>query len=281
MTDAFVSASEDIYIVTGLMRSDLHSRLGLGPLENRVTQFYLYQMLRGLKYIHSAGVVHRDIKPSNILIDENHCLKICDFGLARIFESQMTGYVTTRFYRAPEVLTGQAYGLEVDIWSSACVFAEMLHGQVLFPGKNDVSQLSIIAELLGQDEMQTGSTIVRQRASPTAYPQQHLCLQISLRISRTTDNCHSVSDFGESSHKVQSWGSEILIAEYLRLSAFDLLRRMLVCNPRHRICAAKAFAHKYLSPYHDPTGEHREAANFTNWPSTDTDFPTDTWKTMM
>jgi p38 MAP kinase len=103
-----------------------------------------------LKYVHSAGVVHRDLKPSNILINENCDLKICDFGLARIQDPQMTGYVSTRYYRAPEImLTWQKYDVEVDIWSAGCIFAEMLDGKPLFPGKDHVNQFSIITELLG------------------------------------------------------------------------------------------------------------------------------------
>lgn len=107
-------------------------------------------MQRGLKYVHSAGVVHRDLKPSNILVNENCDLKICDFGLARIQDPQMTGYVSTRYYRAPEImLTWQKYDVEVDIWSAGCIFAEMLEGKPLFPGKDHVNQFSIITELLG------------------------------------------------------------------------------------------------------------------------------------
>ena len=94
-------------------------------------------MQRGLKYVHSAGVVHRDLKPSNILVNENCDLKICDFGLARIQDPQMTGYVSTRYYRAPEImLTWQKYDVSVDIWSTGCIFAEMLGGKPLFPGKD-------------------------------------------------------------------------------------------------------------------------------------------------
>lgn len=100
--------------------------------------------------MHSAGVVHRDLKPSNILVNENCDLKICDFGLARIQDPQMTGYVSTRYYRAPEImLTWQKYDVEVDIWSAGCIFAEMLEGKPLFPGKDHVNQFSIITELLG------------------------------------------------------------------------------------------------------------------------------------
>lgn len=106
--------------------------------------------------MHSAGVVHRDLvspflafclyfcilsiyhqKPSNILVNENCDLKICDFGLARIQDPQMTGYVSTRYYRAPEImLTWQKYDVAVDIWSTGCIFAEMLEGKPLFPGKD-------------------------------------------------------------------------------------------------------------------------------------------------
>ena len=94
--------------------------------------------------------MHRDLKPSNILINENCDLKICDFGLARIQDPQMTGYVSTRYYRAPEImLTWQKYDVEVDIWSAGCIFAEMLDGKPLFPGKDHVNQFSIITELLG------------------------------------------------------------------------------------------------------------------------------------
>jgi len=76
-------------------------------------------------------------KPSNILVNENCDLKICDFGLARIQDPQMTGYVSTRYYRAPEImLTWQKYDVAVDIWSTGCIFAEMLEGKPLFPGKD-------------------------------------------------------------------------------------------------------------------------------------------------
>lgn len=159
------------YFVTELLGTDLHRLLTSRPLEKQFIQYFLYQILvrkfgqfcsalqfeklteflqRGLKYVHSAGVVHRDLKPSNILINENCDLKICDFGLARIQDPQMTGYVSTRYYRAPEImLTWQKYDVEVDIWSAGCIFAEMLDGKPLFPGKDHVNQFSIITELLG------------------------------------------------------------------------------------------------------------------------------------
>lgn len=126
---------------------------------------------RGLKYVHSAGVVHRDLKPSNILINENCDLKICDFGLARIQDPQMTGYVSTRYYRAPEImLTWQKYDVEVDIWSAGCIFAEMLDGKPLFPGKDHVNQFSIITELLGTPPDDVIETICSENVCSLAPP---------------------------------------------------------------------------------------------------------------
>lgn len=100
--------------------------------------------------MHSAGVIHRDLKPSNILINENCDLKLCDFGQARVKAVHMTGYVTTRFYRAPEtMLTWKRYNEKVDIWSAGCIFAEIMLGRPLFPGKNHVDQFNVITNLVG------------------------------------------------------------------------------------------------------------------------------------
>ena len=68
------------YFVTELLGTDLHRLLTSRPLEKQFIQYFLYQILRGLKYVHSAGVVHRDLKPSNILVNENCDLKVCQIS---------------------------------------------------------------------------------------------------------------------------------------------------------------------------------------------------------
>ena len=109
------------------------------------------EILRGLKYIHSANVLHRDLKPSNLLINANCDLKICDFGLARTGPNQqefMTEYVVTRWYRAPELLLACSdYTSAIDVWSVGCIFAELLARKALFPGKDYVHQVR--GDLLG------------------------------------------------------------------------------------------------------------------------------------
>jgi mitogen-activated protein kinase 1/3 len=113
-------------------------------------QYFLYQLLRGLKYIHSANVLHRDLKPSNLLLDANCDLKICDFGLARTTSETdfMTEYVVTRWYRAPELLLNcSEYTAAIDIWSVGCIFLEIIRREPLFPGKDYVQQLMLITEV--------------------------------------------------------------------------------------------------------------------------------------
>lgn len=101
---------KDIYVVFELMESDLHQVIKANDdLTREHHQFFLYQMLRALKYMHTANVYHRDLKPKNILANANCKLKVCDFGLARVAFSDTpttifwTDYVATRWYRAPEL----------------------------------------------------------------------------------------------------------------------------------------------------------------------------------
>jgi mitogen-activated protein kinase 1/3 len=114
-------------------------------------QYFLYQLLQGLKYVHSANVLHRDLKPSNLLVNANCDLKIADFGLARTTSDTnfMTEYVVTRWYRAPELLLNcSEYTEAIDVWSVGCIFMELLNRKPLFPGKDYVQQLVLITEVL-------------------------------------------------------------------------------------------------------------------------------------
>ncbi|XP_045801611.1 mitogen-activated protein kinase 15-like [Trifolium pratense] len=149
---------KDIYVVFELMESDLHQVIKANDdLTPEHYQFFLYQLLRGLKFIHTANVFHRDLKPKNILANADCKLKICDFGLARVAFNDTptaifwTDYVATRWYRAPELCGSffSKYTPAIDIWSIGCIFAELLTGKPLFPGKNVVHQLDIMTDFLG------------------------------------------------------------------------------------------------------------------------------------
>merc|ERR1719189_997498 len=150
----------EIYVVSELMETDLGSTLKSSQdLSDDHVQFFLYQILRGMKYVHSAQVIHRDLKPRSLLVNSSCDLKICDFGLARMRFSDsewacpMTEYVCTRWYRAPEVLCSWAdYSGAIDMWSIGCIFAEMYLRKPIFPGTTTQEQLDLIIGILGSPD---------------------------------------------------------------------------------------------------------------------------------
>uniref|UniRef100_A0A8C6Q8G1 mitogen-activated protein kinase n=1 Tax=Nothobranchius furzeri TaxID=105023 RepID=A0A8C6Q8G1_NOTFU len=148
--DATLEKFQTFYMVMPFVYQDLSHIMKKKRLTDQIIKYLFYQLLKGLKYIHSAGIIHRDLKPGNLAVSENCDLKILDFGLARQTESEMTGYVVTRWYRAPEIIFNwMHYSQTVDVWSSACILAEMITGHVLFPGHDSIDQLTKILNLTG------------------------------------------------------------------------------------------------------------------------------------
>ncbi|CAI9767270.1 unnamed protein product [Fraxinus pennsylvanica] len=143
----------DIYVIFELMESDFHQVIKANDdLSPEHYQFFLYQLLRGLKYIHAANVFHRDLKPKNILANADS-----------IF---WTDYVATRWYRAPELCGSffSKYTPAIDVWSIGCIFAEMLTGKPLFPGKNVVHQLDLMTDFLGTPPPESIARIRNEKA---------------------------------------------------------------------------------------------------------------------
>ena len=150
----------DVYIMIDLMETDLHRIIySKQSLSIDHVQYFIYQVLRGLKYIHSANVIHRDLKPSNLLVNSNCDLKICDFGLARGILTDddddrlrtemgsllLTEYVVTRWYRAPEIMLAcKEYSKPVDMWSVGCIFAELILRKPIFPGDDYLDQVRYV-----------------------------------------------------------------------------------------------------------------------------------------
>ncbi|NXC46003.1 MOK kinase, partial [Penelope pileata] len=121
------------------------------PLPEKKIKNYMYQLCKSLDHIHRNGIFHRDVKPENILIKQN-TLKLGDFGSCRTIDSKQpyTEYICTRWYRAPEcLLTDGYYSYKMDIWSAGCVFYEITSSQPLFPGSNDLDQISKIHDIIG------------------------------------------------------------------------------------------------------------------------------------
>lgn len=103
-----------------------------------------------LQYLHGANIIHRDLKPTNIAVDEDCNLRILDFGLARLINENMSRYVVTRWYRAPELIADwMNYNDTVDIWSVACILVEMKTRRTLFCANNAIQVLGEILTVVG------------------------------------------------------------------------------------------------------------------------------------
>ncbi|CAD8068490.1 unnamed protein product [Paramecium sonneborni] len=110
-----------------------------------------YQIVKGLNFLRQCNIVHCDLKPENIMISDiqQKVVKIVDFGTGCFEGDQFFTYIQSRYYRAPEVFFGLNYAYEIDMWSLACVIAELHTGKPLFPGENEIEQFHLIMEVIG------------------------------------------------------------------------------------------------------------------------------------
>ena len=146
----------DLYLVFQYVESDLFNAIRDDVLNEIHKKYIVYQLVKCLKYLHSAGVIHRDFKPSNILINENCTVKLCDYGLARTIykyndeDPILTEFIATRWYRAPEVLFGSTkYDQRADLWSLGCVIYQLYTGIPLLPGDDSLDQIHKVLEFKG------------------------------------------------------------------------------------------------------------------------------------
>ncbi|KAI8639557.1 kinase-like domain-containing protein [Parasitella parasitica] len=223
------------------MADIIHSKLELEPVHY---QWFTYQLLSGLKYIHSANVLHRDLKPVN----ENCDLRICDFGMARGFtkssahlESQyMTHYVVTRWYRAPEImLSRNTYDKPIDIWSVGCILAELLSRKVLFRGTDYVDQLHKIVGILG---LPKDTSFWDSSSSVTEYIR-------NLRDENGLPPPEQHIDFS-------------MLFPNAPPEAIHLLENLLALDPAKRLTAKEALGHPFVAVVRDPAEEIECASLF-------------------
>jgi serine/threonine protein kinase len=224
---------QDLYIVNNAMDAAFGKILRSQTLTNAHFQFFLYQILRGLQYIQSAGILLRDLRPSALLVNESCELQFSDFYSAcpiptddGINQHNFSEYVITYWYRAPELLYEYpSAGKPVDIWSVGCILAEMLQGgKSIFCGNNPIQQLEIILQKMG---------------------------------CPAEDKLNLVSDPKILAHIMKYEGRRPLnpFHAYFPLEtdelALDLLSKMLEFHPNDRITVEEALKHEYLKDFWD------------------------------
>ncbi|XP_027017865.2 mitogen-activated protein kinase 12 [Tachysurus fulvidraco] len=225
--DLSLDRFQDFYLVMPFMGTDLGKLMKTEKLSEDRVQYLVYQILRGLKYIHAAGIIHRDLKPGNLAINEECELKILDFGLARQADIEMTGYVVTRWYRAPEViLSWMHYTQTVDIWSVGCIMAEMLIGKPLFKGHDHLDQLTEIMKITGTPTQEFISKLQSQDAK----------------------------NYIQKMPKLRKRDLQILMPD-TNPQAIAVLESMLLLDPESRVTAAQGLALPYFSEFREPEEE--------------------------
>uniref|UniRef100_A0A8D3C8R7 mitogen-activated protein kinase n=1 Tax=Scophthalmus maximus TaxID=52904 RepID=A0A8D3C8R7_SCOMX len=218
--DLSLDRFHDFYLVMPFMGTDLGKLMKLQKLSEEKIQYLVYQMLKGLK-------VENDLKPGNLAINQDCELKILDFGLARQTDSEMTGYVVTRWYRAPEViLSWMHYTQTVDIWSVGCIMAEMLQGKPLFKGSDHLDQLTEIMKITGKPTPEFTSKLISEDAKSYIKSLPKLEKK-DLHTVFSTTNPQAVS----------------------------VLERMFLLDPESRATAAEALALPYFTEFREPEEE--------------------------
>ncbi|XP_062842152.1 cyclin-dependent kinase 14 isoform X2 [Trichomycterus rosablanca] len=223
------------YVYTDLGQYMVKHPGGLHP-EN--VRLFLFQLLRGLSYIHQRFILHRDLKPQNLLISENGELKLADFGLARAKSVPSHTYsneVVTLWYRPPDVLLGSTeYSTCLDMWGVGCIFIEMIQGVAAFPGMKDVQdQLERIFLVLGTPSEETWCGV----QSLPHYRADRFPVYSSKKLRQAWNR------LGHVDH------------------AEDLASRFLQCSPKKRLSAQTALQHQYFSTL---TAKLRELTDMTS-----------------
>lgn len=203
----------------------------------------VYQMLRAVAFLHENRILHRDLKTSNVLLGEDGRVKVCDFGLGRLYrEGQaLTPTVVTLMYRAPELHFGVVdYSHKMDVWSVGCIFAELFLRRPLFHASSDSQHLLAVCDVLG---------IPTEETFPGLYhlPQTKTMMRSLPRWNRVSRLAALFQQRGATLPTV-THGDVPVAAEcaLLPASGVELLAAILQWNPRRRPSAAEALQHPFF-----------------------------------
>ncbi|CAL2029635.1 unnamed protein product [Caenorhabditis brenneri] len=188
-------------------------------LESNRIQKFMKQLMMGIEYIHGMNFIHRDIKPDNLMLNENDCIKIGDFGLARVYDPdiEMTQEAVSLWYRPIEILLdSQNHTKSVDIWSAGCVMAELYRRCPLFQGEGQLSMINKIISVLGKPTLEEWPTLNELPA-----------------MRNVELNGPSITRFEDAIPNASK-------------SSLDLIRNMIKYDPERRLSASQVLKHEYF-----------------------------------
>ncbi|KAF5958021.1 hypothetical protein HYC85_005246 [Camellia sinensis] len=224
---------------------------------------YAKQLLIALKHLRNCGVLHSDIKPDNMLVNEaKNVLKLCDFGNAMFAgKNEITPYLVSRFYRAPEIILGLPYDHPMDIWSVGCCLFELYTGKVLFPGATNNDMLRLHMELKGPfpKKMLRKATnyfdIIRINqwfcSCLGAFTEQHFDQDLNFLATEEDPVTKKTMKRLIPSIKPKDIGAIVMSSpgEDPKMSANfrDLLEKIFVLDPDKRITVSQALSHPFIT----------------------------------
>ncbi|XP_022945815.1 serine/threonine-protein kinase prpf4B-like isoform X1 [Cucurbita moschata] len=206
---------------------------------------YAKQLFIALKHLRNCGVLHCDIKPDNMLVNEGkNVLKLCDFGNAMFAgKNEITPYLVSRFYRAPEIILGLPYDHPMDIWSVGCCLYELSTGKVLFPGPSNNDMLRLHMELKGP--------FPKKMLRKGAFTDQHFDQDLNFHASEEDPVTKKTIKRIIVNIKPKDIGSIIRGSpgeDPKMLANFkDLLDKIFVLDPEKRMTVSQALNHPFIT----------------------------------
>ncbi|EJU05920.1 kinase-like protein [Dacryopinax primogenitus] len=225
-------------------------------LNIKAVRAYAQQMFLALGLLKKCSIMHADIKPDNILVNENKTvLKICDLGSASdTSDNEITPYLVSRFYRAPEIIMGIPYDTAIDMWSIGCTLYELYTGKILFPGRTNNHMLLLMMELKGRFN---NKLLKRAHFADSHFDEQGLFLSVEKDKVTGGDTIRKVNISNPARDlRVRLMPNAATLAnktpaareeEIKTITAFiDLLEKCLMLDPARRITPRDALLHPFV-----------------------------------